>query len=331
MQSARSAPNTGKSIVAAFGVLCILLAAACNDTNNSENASVKNPTKNGSLTGCAETVSCPSKPTLQIGGERPVRVQIPSDYTTNTRYPLIILLHGLGGDGDAISRYLGLDSRVDSKHYILVAPQGTENAHGQNFWNATPACCPAAQEDLHVDDVAYIRSLIEEAAANYSIDARRIGLMGHSNGGFMALRMACEASDLVTSVMSLAGSTFADDASCTPATHPVSVLALHGDSDTRISYDGVESGPVSYPGAKETIRRFAVHAGCASSNPVIAPNIDVVENIVGAETTVLEYPDCAAGVDVALWTIVGAGHGPGPWIPSALDSIVDWIIEHPRN
>lgn len=331
MQSARPIVNAGKSIVAAFGVLCILLVSACNDSNTSNNSFPSEPTIDGRVTDCADTDSCATRPPLQIGGERPAQVQIPSDYTTKTRYPLIIALHGLGGDGYAISRYLGLDSRVDSKQYILVAPEGTKNANGQNFWNATPACCAAAQQDLHVDDVAYIRSLIEEATANYSIDTRRIGLIGHSNGGFMALRMACEASDLVKSVVSLAGSTVADDASCTPATHPVSVLALHGDTDTRVSYDGGGRGPVSYPGAKETIRRFAAHAGCASSSPVRAPNLDVVANIAGAETTVLYYSGCIESVEVALWTINDAGHGPGPWESSGLDSMVDWVIEHPRN
>jgi poly(3-hydroxybutyrate) depolymerase len=63
----------------------------------------------------------------------------------------------------------------------------------------------------------------------------------------------------------------------------------------------------------------------------MAPNLDVVGNIAGAETSVLEYSGCNAGVDIALWTIVGAGHAPGPWTASALDSIVDWVIEHPRD
>jgi polyhydroxybutyrate depolymerase len=258
-------------------------------------------------------------------------VQIPLDYTTKNRYPLIIALHGLGGDGYGLSKYLGLDSRVDNKQYVLVEPDGTKNANGQNFWNATPACCAASRADLQMDDVAYIRSLIDEAVSRYSIDTRRIGLIGHSNGGFMALRMACEASDLVTSVVSLAGSTFADGASCSPATRPVSVLALHGDVDTRIRYDGGQSGPFTYLGAKETINRFAAHTGCNSGNPIRAPNLDMVENIAGAETSVLYYSGCREGVDVALWTIKGAGHGPGPWETSGLDSVVDWVIEHPRK
>jgi polyhydroxybutyrate depolymerase len=319
--------NPGKFIAAACGVLCILLTSACSDSNNSNNVIITEPPENSGLTGCADTDSCFSNPTLQIGTERPAQVQIPSDYTTTTRYPLIIVLHGFGASGYVQSLYLGLDTRVDSMQYILVVPEGTENANGQQFWNATPACCARSQEDLQIDDVAYIRSLIEEAAATYSIDPARIGLIGHSNGGFMALRMACEASDLVTSVVSLAGSTFIDDASCAPTTHPVSVLAMHGDADDTVLYDGTQF----YPGAAETIRRFAAHAGCDTSNPVMAPNIDVVGSIAGAETTVLQYSGCPAGVDVDFWTLVGAPHIPGPWVASALDSMVNWMLDHRRE
>jgi len=326
MLSTHPVLNLGKFLFAACSVICILFASACSDSNNSNNLIITDPLQNTGLTGCADTDSCFSNPTLQIGIERPAQVQIPSDYTTTTRYPLVIVLHGFGANGFVQSLYLGLGTRVDSKQYILVVPEGTENTNAQQFWNATPACCARSQQDLQIDDVAYIRSLIEEAAATYSIDPARIGLIGHSNGGFMALRMACEASDLVTSVVSLAGSTFVDDASCAPTTYPVSVLAMHGDADDTIFYDGNQF----YPGAAETARRFAAHAGCDTSNPVLAQNLDIVASIAGSETTVLQYSDCAEG-EVTLWTLVGAPHIPGPWVPSALDSMVNWMIEHPRK
>lgn len=327
MLTTHPTPHSGKIMVAACAVLCVLLATACSDSSNSSDFLIPTPPDSSRLSGCADTDSCFSNPTLAIGKERPAQVQIPSDYTTTTRYPLIIVLHGFGANGFVQSLYFGLDTRVDTKQYVLVIPEGTENANGQQFWNATQACCARSPEDLQIDDVAYIRSLIEEAAATYSIDPARIGLIGHSNGGFMSLRMACEASDLVTSVVSLAGSTFVDDASCAPTTYPVSVLAMHGDADDSVLYNGSQF----YPGAAETVRRFASHAGCDTNNSVLAPNLDVDASIAGAETTVLHYTGCPAGVDVDLWTLVGAPHIPAPWVPSALDSMVDWIIDHPRN
>ncbi|MCB1691017.1 MAG: prolyl oligopeptidase family serine peptidase [Halioglobus sp.] len=321
-----------KSFMHGMGLACVLSLTACggggggggfNLVTNTEPEPVK-------LTGCADTDSCASNPDLQIGGERPAQAQIPSNYTTTTRYPLLILLHGFGASGALQSAYLGLNTRVDQKQYVLVIPDGTENITGARFWNATPACCAFQEEDRTVDDVAYIRGLIEEAAATYSIDPERIGLVGHSNGGFMALRMACEASDLVTSVVSLAGSTFEDDSSCAPATNPVSVLTMHGDLDLTIPYTGRQLETTSYPGALETTRRFAAHAGC-NSTPVTAPNLDVLGGVAGAETEVLEYTGCDENTDVTHWKLVDGPHIPFPWVGSALDLMVDWIVDHRRS
>ena len=179
-----------------------------------------------------------------------------------------------------------------------------------------------------IDDLAYIRGLIEEAAQTYSIDPTRVGLIGHSNGGFMALRMACEASDLVTSVISIAGSTFEDASSCAPASYPVSVLTIHGTEDGTIPYEGATFFDESYPGAPETTERFAALAGCGSSTELA--NIDVDASIEGAETTVLSYGDCTPETEVTLWTIVGGPHIPIPWAETAQDSFVDWLLDHAR-
>ncbi len=324
-------PNTlQKSAAHCMALFCLLLIAACSDSNNSNNFVNTEMTLPSGLTGCADTDSCLSNPDLRIGGDRQAQVHIPSNYTTTTRYPLLILLHGYGATGPVQSIYMGLDTRVDSKQYVLVTPDGTENRNGTRFWNATPACCAFSEEDQRVNDIAYIRGLIEEAADTYSIDSARIGLVGHSNGGFMALRMACEASDLVVSVVSLAGSTWEDDSSCAPATNPVSVLTLHGTDDGTIPYTGREFDGGSYPDAMETTRRFAAHAGC-NSTPVMAANLDVLGGITGAESEVLEYTDCAKGSDVALWTLVGGVHIPFPWVDSSLDLMIDWIVDHRRS
>ena len=327
-------PRSIRFVLILGGLSCIFLAIGCSD--NSDNNFKVNELKEIEITsiklaGCADTDSCFSNPTLEIGTNRAAQVHIPSDYNTSTRYPLIILLHGYGANGALQTGYLGLDARVDSQQYVLVVPDGTENEFGERFWNATPACCALYEGDDQVDDVAYIRSLIEEAAATYSIDVSRIGLFGHSNGGFMALRMACEASDLVTSVVSLAGSTYEDAQQCAPAEYPVSVLTMHGDLDETILYEGGLNKDNAYPGAIETIERFAAHAGCDAANPVMQANIDVLENLEGEETTVRAYTDCAEGVDVELWTLIGGPHIPFPWVASALDSMVGWILDHSRG
>ena len=306
----------------------VLMLAACSDSDRDRDDNVMEQLNASPLIGCADTDSCVSNPPLVLNEDRPARVQIPVDYNTSTRYPLVVVLHGRGANGAVQSIYFGLDDRVDSAQYILLAPDGTLDANGRSFWNATDVCCATSEADFAIDDAGYIRALIEEAAATYSIDPGRVGLIGHSNGGFMALRLACDTSELVTSVVSLAGATFDDAAMWAPATNPVSVLLLHGTADDTVLYNGIEG---AYPGAPEAARRFAALAECEPENPAMPPNIDVIGQVPGPETEIIRYRDCATGVDVELWTLVDGSHIPFPWIAEQVDTMVDWMLSHDRE
>ena len=72
--------------------------------------------------------------------------------------------------------------------------------------------------------------MIDEAMVHFNIDTQRIGVFGHSNGGFMGYRLACDISDRLTHVIRFAGTTWADSASCGEV-EPVSVLQIHGTWD----------------------------------------------------------------------------------------------------
>lgn len=281
------------------------------------------------LPGCADSGTCAPNPTLTIGGERPAMVQLPADYDNTTRYPLVVLLHGRGADGRIQALYMDLFERVDRLQFILVYPDGLVLGDGRKQWRFTPTCCDTPQEEADdVSDVGYISRLIEEAAATYSIDTDRIGLIGHSSGGFMALTMACEASHLVTSLVNLAGSTFEDVERCLPAAEPVSVLTVHGDLDDTVFYDGLEGVYLSAPAVAD---RYAWLADCDTDNPISMPAVDLVGSLEGAETSVVAWSDCAQRTAVEFWTINDGPHIPAPWVTAGLDQFVHWVLDNPRG
>jgi polyhydroxybutyrate depolymerase len=235
-----------------------------------------------------------------------------------------MVLHGFGADGFVETAYLQLFDFVDEKQFVLIYPDGTLNDQDQRFWNGTPACCDFNDS---VDDVGYLSGLIEEAEQTYNIDPKRVYLIGHSNGGFMSFRMACEASELITAIVSLAGSTFDDPADCAPATAPVSVLAIHGTADATIPYDGL---PNLYPGAVETTERAATAGGCDVGSPTAEGSVDLVPGIDGAETDKVAYSTgCDEGIDAALWTINEGGHIP-VFSTEFADMTTDWLFGHSR-
>ena len=204
--------------------------------------------------GTGGTVFSAEPPLVLDEDERPAMVAIPFDYDPTKSHPLVVLLHGAGVFGGLQANFWQMFNVIDEKQFVFVYPDGIDGV-----WNATQACCDPTGE---VDDVGYISGLIEEAQQVYNIDAKRVYLMGHSNGGFMSYRMVCERSDLITAIVTLAGSTFDDPADCQPATLPVSVLHVHGTDDQTVPYEGRTIGDFSYPGAVETTERFAARAGC---------------------------------------------------------------------
>jgi polyhydroxybutyrate depolymerase len=189
------------------------------------------------------------------------------------------------------------------------------------FWNATDACC-----DLYgtgVDDVAYLSGLIEEAKSVAAIAS--VHLIGHSNGGFMSYRMACDRPDLIDSVASLAGATFFDESRCQPS-EPTRVLQIHGTSDVTILYDGVASGPMRYPGAEETVERWATRAGCNLAMMETGGVLDLESVVPGTETDVGIYLiGCAPEIEVELWRINGGTHVPMLSAEFA-DRLLDWSL-----
>lgn len=285
------------------------------------------------LMGCGSTSNTvdagpnfPSNPPLTLNEDRPARVYAPPAYDPEQSYPLVILLHGFGSDGEQQNIYLGLSTHVSDKQFILLTPNGTMNSGGRRFWNGTPACCDT--DETGVDDVGYVRALIAEAKETINVDHDRVYTLGHSNGGFLSYRLACEAADVITGIATIAGSTFNDPAECQPATPGVSLLAVHGTADDTILFDGLEA---AYPGAEETVARHAAIADCDTENPTTPANIDVLSGSNGDETVVTRYETgCTGGVEAELWAMEGGTHVPFNFSPEFIPMVLDWLFDHSR-
>ncbi len=254
-------------------------------------------------------------------------VHVPSSYRAAAPAPLIVLLHGYTSSGTGQDTYMQVSALKDAYGFILVAPDGTREAGGNRprFWNASAACCNFAGST--VDDVAYLAGLIDAVRADYAIDDKRIYLFGHSNGGFMAYRMAHEHGDAIAAIASLAG---ADQTRPRPEPpEPVHVLQIHGTADTAIPYEGGSFRDEALPGARDSVENWAAHNGCAVTG-VDTGTLDLDSGLDGLDTDVRRYTDgCRPGGSAELWTINGGGHVP------ALSAhftrlVVEWLLGHPK-
>lgn len=261
-------------------------------------------------------------------GRGPVLVSAPEDYRNATDLPLIVLLHGYTSSGQSITNYWGLGRLVEDYGFVLASPDGTREAGGdQNpFWNATDACCNF--ESSPVNDSEYILHIIDEIKASHPIDPDRVYVIGHSNGGFMSLRMAYEHSDVIAAVISMAGANHLERRD--PPPFPVHVLQIHGTNDETIAFQGGEIREVRYPSARGTVERWADYNGCR--RPGVSREMrDLEASLPGYETGVLKFAaGCKRGGSAELWTISGGTHTP---VVSETygAQLVEWLLAHPKQ
>jgi polyhydroxybutyrate depolymerase len=258
--------------------------------------------------------------TLEVDG-RPFRLYVPNSYDEATPVPLVIGLHGYTSHSAELESYFKFAPHAAQRGFLYALPDGTTDQRGDQFWNATNACC-----DLYgsgVDDSTYLSNLIERVKESYSVDADRVFLVGHSNGGYMSHRMACEHADQITAIASLAGVIWADPMRCRPS-RPVSVLQIHGTADETVHYrGGVFSGGRVYPGAEDTVAQWQALNGCTGEPDTSAPPLDLDDAVREAETVVTVYAEgCRDGSRVVLWTMEGSYHVPklnDAFAPAVLD------------
>lgn len=259
-----------------------------------------------------------------FGGERPVTLQVPASAGDGRDRPLLVILHGYGLYGTAQQAYFGMAGFADSQDAFVLAPDGTIDSTKKQFWNADPACCDF--ENRNPDDVAYLGGMIEDVMDAWPIDPARVVLIGHSNGGFMSYRMACERADLVSAIAVLAGVSATMPATCTPA-RGVNVLHVHGTMDVVIPYDG--DARLSGVGAVASVTQWAEHDGCATTRSP-AGMLDLDTGLAGTETDVERADGCPPGAAVELWTIQDGTHVPNLG-PSFAPAVWQWFSEHPRT
>jgi poly(3-hydroxybutyrate) depolymerase len=155
---------------------------------------------------------------------------------------------------------------------------------------------------LGVDDVTFIRMLIEHLRTQHPIDPARIFAAGHSNGGMLAYRLACELADTIVAVGVQSAALEVDG--CQPA-QPVSLLHIHGTADENVPING-GTGPnavsgVSFRPPRAGAKAIATGSGCP-------PNPRRSTEVTNRDISIDTWGPCPDGTEVRFMTIDGAPH-----------------------
>jgi polyhydroxybutyrate depolymerase len=207
----------------------------------------------------------------------------------------------------------GFNNLSDENGFIVVYPDGVGRLKNRLLtWNAG-YCCGYAL-DNNIDDVGFIKKLIEKIQNNFNIDSNRIYVTGHSNGGMMSYRLGAELSDIIAAIAPVAGSIGAkDDENSSLRTiadpiNPISVISIHGLLDENVPYDGgdgnASSSPRIFLSVNESILFWVEHNKCIS-----IPNRNISES---GNVIIDYYLNGTDGTEIALISILNGGHAwPG--------------------
>ncbi len=257
----------------------------------------------------------------------PARLRLPSTLQAGERVPLLLVLHGFGVSSTLLIVKAGLNQVADQKKFAYLAPDGTHDSQGRPFWNAGKSCCDL--EHQQPNDVQRLRALLDASLGNASIDPKRVFLVGYSNGGFMAQRLACDVGDRIAGVISVAGAAPAADVACTQAT-ALSFLEIHGDADPVVHYAGGtvfdRTDVPPHTSALDTAQYWAQLLSCKGP-PHEVSTLDLEPHVADRETAVQRYDDCHGSVE--LWTVRGGGHYVALQ-PPALEAMWAFVQDHPK-
>jgi polyhydroxybutyrate depolymerase len=266
--------------------------------------------------------------TIDVGGRtRTYYIHIPPRYSGRTPVPLVLVLHGAAESPAIVEQLTGMSTKADEENFIAAYPRGTGHLNPALMptWNSGN-CCGYAMNN-NIDDVGFIRSLINKLEKDYKIDPKRIFVAGISNGGMMSYRLACELSDKIAAAAPVEG---AQNLACRPS-NPVSIIVFHGTSDHLVPFNGGTTAFQSEPArtdtsVADTVAFWVKRDGCS---PISRHE----------ETSELHrdvYTGCKDGVGVELYAVQG-GHHVWPGSPMSHNSIPatdlmwNFFSQHPKR
>lgn len=238
-----------------------------------------------------------------VGGrDRHFLIDLPPRYASRGPMPVVLDFHGGGGSPSRARTQTGFTSVAGAAGAIVVYPAGSGQLGNDRLltWNVG-TCCGYAQRQ-NIDEVAFVRALLDTLEANYHVDTSRVFATGFSNGAMMTYLVGCRLSNRFAAIAVVSGELTEP---CNPA-RPVSVMIVHGTADENLPYNG---GIGANARAKHDVRpvSYAVDswrtADRCTGRPVITKSGTVTHSISSG---------CADNTAVELFTIDGGGHSwPG--------------------
>ena len=280
--------------------------------------------------------------TIEIGGLARRYWVAPMPQGHEASPPILVVLHGAGGEGMGMAALSGLDRRGPAAGFVTVFPDG------QNRVWSDGRQAPRLRRRQGVDDVGFLQGLIDELFARTGSSS--VFLAGMSNGALMAEHVARHGLLDVSGIALVAGpGTQSSRASMPRPARPATAVIFAGTADPLIPYRGGSIGPLgrlvsrrpgSEPGRGMAVAAEVSAADWAAANGVSGPPlVEQLPTRPGDLSVTRTVWRSDGGRPVALYRVDGGGHiwpGAPPYLPEriigrsclSLDAtgiILDWF------
>ncbi len=215
----------------------------------------------------------------------------------------------------------GLCTMAGRAGFAVVLPEGAKRS-----WADGRGISPA--DRLGVRDTVFLGRILDRLEELLPKGAGEVFLVGHSNGGFMAQRLAVEFPGRFAALGLVAAALSVEQAERLRPEAAVPILFMHGTADPVIPYGGIQRPEGGTLSAEETARRWAVCNACGQ-----AVTIEEQGGLqAGMSFRALRYGRPDATSPVLLYRLEGAGHDwPGTRAPSTSGLFGPVCIDFPAS
>jgi polyhydroxybutyrate depolymerase len=295
------------------GVLILSAAACSSSSDEGTNTSSVSPPADSSPSASAACATGGDLTLTEIevnvdGTTRTAVVHVPLGATGTDPLPVVLSFHGGGELAENRPEVDGFMTLGDQNGFVSVYPQGLVGdagpVSGVTGWDI---------EATAVDEPAFVVALLDELGTQVCIDESRVYAAGISNGGAMALLLACELSDRIAAVASVEGAVL--EPGCNGDPSPVPTIAFHGRDDTIVPYAGSPASESGFAPVLDVMAARAAINGCTGEPTVEAVGLTVERS---------SWNGCTA--PVVLYTLDNHGHAwPGHPLPVSQDQLASYI------
>jgi len=272
---------------------------------------------------------------------------LPSSYKQGVKFPLLIMLHGGGGTGKGAMTETDWTATAEKQGFIVAFPDAVPRDPGKpssfrnnaQAWNDGSGRFPSQKS---VDDVAFLKLMVEQISSKYGVDNSRVFITGFSNGASMAFRAAAELSSIFAAAAPVAGALWFDSVKLEK---PVSLLYITGTGD---SLNPMQGGTPALAGGK------AMRGATSKPKPPVSEHIEKWKKALGidGEGSVTVNQNGVKAVsyrndkgEILFYTLQGHGHiwpGGRSILPESMvgkdtsaikanEVIWDFFTRHPRK